>query len=643
MKELLIGLNKEQLEAVKHTEGPVIIFAGAGSGKTRILTRRAAYLIKGGIADPKNILAITFTNKAAEEMKTRIKNLVGSSADSMWISTFHSMCARILRKYAHCIGYDSKFTIYDTDDSKALFKKIIKSFGYEKEISEKVCQWMISKAKNAGYTAEEYSKISEDKKISRCYDAYEENMFMNNCMDFDDLLIKTWELFNTCPDVLEEYQKQFLYLMVDEYQDTNHIQFELVKQLSDGTENICIVGDDDQSIYKFRGADITNILNFESYYPSAKKIFLEKNYRSTQNILDTANAVISNNKYRKAKKLWTDKSCGEKVSYISFYDAEEEADYIISDIKKSKWNLSDVAILYRSNMQSRLIEEACLSHKVPYQIVGGLNFYQRKEIKDMIAYLKILINPSDEISIKRILNVPKRGVGNKTIEKIDDFVVSNRLSFYNALKRQNEISGISKKTRESIMDFISFMESNISSLSVFALKGCDSSWSVSGYLNTILNMYGYLDELSRSCDPEEYIIKKENIMEFINKIISLELSADGIDLRRFLEDIALISEKKEESGDKITMMTLHASKGLEFKKVYIVGMNDGLFPSGHTLCNSEDLEEERRLCYVGITRAMESLTLTSSKYRMLNGKTTYMPESTFINELPKENVSITRM
>ncbi len=643
MKELLTDLNKEQLEAVKHTKGPVIIFAGAGSGKTRILTRRAAYLIKSGIANPKNILAITFTNKAAEEMKTRIKSLVGTLADAMWISTFHSMCVRILRKHAHCIGYDSKFTIYDTDDSKALLKRIIKSLGYEKEISEKVCQWMISKAKNSGQTAEEYARSSEDEKISKCYEAYEESMLMNNCMDFDDLLIKTWELFDTCPDVLEEYQNQFLYIMVDEYQDTNHIQFELVKQLSGGTENVCVVGDDDQSIYKFRGADITNILNFETYYPSAKKVLMEENYRSTQNILDTANAVISNNLHRKSKRLWTDKPKGEKVSYLSFYDAEEEADYIISDIKKSKWNLSDVAILYRSNMQSRLIEEACLSYKVPYRIVGGLNFYQRKEIKDMISYLKILLNPSDEVCVKRILNVPKRGIGNKTIEKVEAFAASNKTSFYNALKRQNEIPGISKKTRESITNFVLFIESNISSFLTSVSKGHTSAWSVSSYLDTIIHKNGYFDELSREYEPEEYRSKKENVMEFINKIISLESSAAGMDLKKFMEDIALISEKKEESGDKITMMTLHASKGLEFKKVYITGMNDGLFPSGRALHGSEELEEERRLCYVGITRAMESLTLTSSRYRMLNGKTSYMPESTFINELPEKNVSITRM
>lgn len=643
MKKLLTGLNKEQLKAVKHTEGPVIIFAGAGSGKTRILTRRAAYLIQNGIANPKNILAITFTNKAAEEMKSRIRGLVGPLADSMWISTFHSMCARILRKNAHCIGYNSQFTIYDMDDSKSILKKIIKSLGYEKEISEKVCQWMISKAKNAGHTAEEYARISEDEKISKCFEVYEESMLMNNCMDFDDLLLKTWELFDSCPDVLEEYQKQFLYIMVDEYQDTNHIQFELVKQLSGGTDNVCVVGDDDQSIYKFRGADITNILNFESYFPTAKRILMEENYRSTKNILDTANAVISNNRYRKAKRLWTTNPNGNKVSYISFHDAEEEADYIISDIKKSDWDLSNIAILYRSNMQSRLIEEACLTHNIPYRIIGGINFYQRKEIKDMISYLKILVNPSDEVCVKRILNVPKRGIGNKTIDKIDEYASLNKLTFYEALKKQFDIPGISSKTRHAIEAFCLLIEKNINLFTLSKLPETTTSWSVSSYLNAIANKEGYFDELAHDYDPEEYASKKENINEFINKIISLESSMRGMDLQKFLEDIALISEKKEEVGEKVTMMTLHASKGLEFKKVYIVGMNTGLFPCARASHGGEELEEERRLCYVGITRAMESLTLTSCRYRMINGRTSYMPESIFVNELPDKNVSITRM
>lgn len=644
MKNLLSDLNKEQQEAVTHTDGPLIIFAGAGSGKTRILTRRAAYLISKGI-DPSSILAITFTNKAADEMKRRIKELVGDIADKMWISTFHSMCVRILRKYAGLIGYDNQFTIYDTDDSKSLIKNIIKDFNCSKEMSEKTTQCMISSFKNAGISADDYASDPDcDKKVAECYTEYEERMFMSNSMDFDDLLIKTKELFDENRDILYKYQDKFKYVMVDEYQDTNRIQFELVKYLSGGYENICVVGDDDQSIYKFRGADITNILNFQSHYTSSDKIMLEQNYRSTKNILNTANSVISNNKNRVEKKLWTDQESGEKVTYISFEDAHAEASGVISDIKKSKYHYSDIAILYRSNMQSRLLEEACLDHSVPYQIIGGINFYQRKEIKDMIAYLKVIVNSADEVAIKRIINIPKRNIGTTTIHKIEEYAKENKLTFYGALLNSNKISTISAKTKKAINQFVQFLLESREKMYEAGILSADkdfpTSYTISSYLNEIINGLGYKEELTRMYDEDEARTKIENVTEFVDKVISLEKCTTPLKLSNFLENIALISDVKETDEDKITMMTLHSSKGLEFKKVYIVGMNNGLFPSQRSfIAGTEELEEERRLCYVGITRAMESLTLTSAKYRMQNGKYTSLSTSCFINEMPKNTLT----
>lgn len=643
MKELLSDLNDEQKKAVLHTKGPLIIFAGAGSGKTRILTRRAAYLISECKVEPEHILAITFTNKAADEMKTRIKALVGEEANSMWISTFHSMCARILRKYATYVGYNPNFTIYDTDDARSLIKNIIKDLDYTKVAHDRTIQSMISSLKNSGITLSEYEKSTDfDKVFFDIYSEYDEHMIMNNSMDFDDLLLKTKELFDNHIDVLYDYQDQFQYVMVDEYQDTNKIQFELVEQLSSGYGNICVVGDDDQSIYKFRGADITNILNFESTFPHAKKILLEQNYRSTKNILDAANGVIANNKHRTEKKLWTTHSAGEKVNFIEFDDATLEAYNVIVDIKKNKYSYSDVAILYRSNMQSRLLEESCFDYNIPYHIVGGINFYQRKEIKDMVAYLKILANPSDEISVKRIINIPKRSIGKTTIGKIEKYSKEKKQTFFQSLLEAEKIPSLSAKTVQSIKEFTIFILKKQKEMELAGILDVDvehpTPYTISQYLNFIYTSW-YNAELESNYAEEELINKKENVVEFIDKIISMEKESSPLKLHDLLENIALISEKNDDKSEKITMMTLHASKGLEFKKVYIVGMNNGLFPSDRSIfAKSEDLEEERRLCYVGITRAMESLTLTAARSRFMNGKYVTMDKSMFINEIPRSTV-----
>ena len=651
MSELLDGLNPVQKEAVLYKDGPLIIFAGAGSGKTRILTRRAAYLISECGVDPSEILAITFTNKAANEMKERIHKLIGKAADKMWISTFHSMCVKILRENASSIGFDPEFTIYDTDDSKALIKKILKDLKYDMKVGERAIQMTISNLKNAGITAEMYRKdLTVDDETSSefvtadVYDAYEEAMMMDNCLDFDDLLLKTKELFDTDLSVKYKYQDQFKYIMVDEYQDTNHIQLELVLDLAGGYENVCVVGDDDQSIYKFRGADITNILNFKKFYPAAKQIMLEQNYRSSKNILAAANAVISNNKKRTVKKLWTDNEEGEKIHLIRAYDEKDEAKRVISDIKKCGVCYSDIAILYRSNRQSRLLEEACFDLGVPYQIVGGLNFYQRKEIKDLICYLKVMLNPSDRISWKRIINVPKRSIGDTTISKIEEFADAEKITFYEALKRVNEIPKISSKTKSAVMAFMAFMTSArdmLTEAGYLSKSRIPGAWhySLKEYVTDILgdekDENGYLHYLSTEYEPEEASSKIENVSELLNKIIEFDSSTSEPKLSDFLEDVALIAEKeKSDEIQKITMMTLHSSKGLEFNRVYMVGMIDGVFPSGLCLSDESEIEEERRLCYVGMTRAIETLTLSYAERRMNKGYFMYCPESRFLEEIP---------
>lgn len=644
MEELLKGLNKQQKEAVLYTEGPLIVFAGAGSGKTRVLTRRAAYLVSECKVDPSSILAITFTNKAADEMKDRIRSLIGEQANDMWISTFHSMCARILRAHATNIGYDNRFTIYDTDDCKSLIKKIVKRLGYpKKEWNEKSIQCRISSLKNDGISANDFEPIlGYDKLFAKIYSEYEEEMFMSNCLDFDDLLMKTDELLDQCPDILYDYQDKFRYVMVDEYQDTNKIQFKLVKKLADGYGNVCVVGDDDQSIYKFRGANVKNILRFGADFPSVKKILLEQNYRSTKTILNAANSVIANNTKRAEKRLWTDNPVGEKIKYYELADAKEEADRIISDIKSGKYEYSDIAILYRSNRQSRLLEEACLAYEVPYQIIGGISFYQRKEIKDMTAYLKVIENPSDSVSVKRIINVPKRGIGDTTVSKVEAYADSNKLTLFQALLDVDRITGISAKAKKSIHGFIDFITLNQKEMEAAKIIGSGSPEPnihvVSRYMESILGSLGYVEELEKSCEPEEFENKHGNLLEFIEKIISIENGSKPLKLTELLESIALVSEAKGSEGGKVSMLTMHSSKGLEFKKVYIVGMTVGMFPTFNVAYSHSDdaMEEERRLCYVAITRAMESLTLSSTKFFTIKGELVRSERSPFLEEIPKE-------
>jgi DNA helicase-2/ATP-dependent DNA helicase PcrA len=639
--DILASMNTEQADAVFSLEGPVLVFAGAGSGKTRVLTYRAAYLIDVKKINPENILAITFTNKAANEMKTRIEALIGPSSNHMWVMTFHSMCARILRKHAYLLNYGNNFTIYDTDDSKALLKKIIKDLSYGDFFSPKDALNFISSLKCKGTKPEDYFAVSTiDQYLKTCYEEYEKLLFENNALDFDDLLLKVYDLFTEFPDVLEQYQKTFRYIMVDEYQDTNGIQFQLIYFLAKAHENLFVVGDDDQSIYSFRGADINNILGFQDIYPDAKIIKLEENYRSTANILNTANAVIKNNDSRASKTLHTKNATGQKIIYTETESANYEAEFVIRDILNGSYDYSDIAILYRTNAQSRLLEEACIRYNVPYRIVGGVNFYQRKEIKDLVAYLKIIANPADSLSIKRIINVPRRSIGQTTIAKIETYAKSNKVSFYQALMKASEIPGISKKTTASITQFINTIESlkyKLSKAGALDISG-DGSFSIQEYLNYIVYDMGYLEELEKSVDIEVYTNKKENIEELINKVLEFETLEGTFKLDKLLENIALVSETDEDAEtDKITLMTLHASKGLEFKKVYLVGLEDGIFPSSMSLVDN-NLEEERRLCYVGITRAIKSLTITSAASRMVNGRYQKSKHSRFIDEMPNKYV-----
>lgn len=632
-------LNKPQIEAVTCTEGPLIVFAGAGSGKTRVLTYRISYMISEKKVDPENILAITFTNKAANEMKERIKLLVGDESDFIWAMTFHSMCARILRMYADRISYENNFTIYDTDDSKKLIKEIIQRLKIDdKKMNEKNIQCMISSLKNNGVMPDTFIAISDyEKKVKEIYQLYEEQMFINNAFDFDDLLLKTEELLSNNDDVLEILQNRFKYILVDEYQDTNHIQFKLIELLAKKYQNICVVGDDDQSIYGFRGADVSNILDFQKQYPKAKIIKLEQNYRSTQEILGNANAVISHNKIRAKKKLWSMIEKGDKVTHRRFKSAEEEANSVMRDIFAGMYDYDDIAILYRSNAQSRLLEEAAIRYKIPYQIIGGINFYQRREIKDLISYLRIIANPSDSVSVERALGVPKRNIGKATIEKIKIYAKDNHTSFYQALKENDKIDSLNVKTKSRIKEFIKQMEDYKERLEAAGgLDGeGDGSYSIEMFAKDILSKVGYMDELERTCEEDDLHNRVENINEFLNKIIEFENDSPEPLLSKFLEDISLISDTSDDdSKSKVKMMTIHSSKGLEFKEVYMVGMDEMLFPSSRALVDGKDgLEEERRLCYVGMTRAKEKLILTSTKERMYNGKYTRLFASRFLSEM----------
>ena len=620
-------LNDKQKQAVFTTEGPLLLLAGAGSGKTGVLMHRIAYLIEEKHVDPYNIMAITFTNKAAKEMKERIGKLIGEEGNFVWVMTFHSSCVRFLRRFIDKIGFDNSFTIYDSDDQRTLMKKIFKENNINASVyKERAVLNIISSCKNELMSPAEYMKSAIDsyeKGVARLYEIYQSTLKKNNALDFDDLICRSVELFEKCPEVLDYYQNRFRYIMVDEYQDTNTAQFRLIYLLAQKYGNICVVGDDDQSIYKFRGANIENILSFEESLENVKVIKLEQNYRSTGNILDAANAVIKNNRGRKDKSLWTEGESGENIELRQFQTASEEADNIIKDIRdRARNNFRDFAVLYRTNAQSRLLEERCVTLGIPYQLVGGVNFYQRKEIKDVLAYLKTIANGSDDIALLRIINVPKRGIGATTIAKVSEYANENNISLYDAMSI-SEMAGVGKAS-EKIKSFITMIEE-------FREK-FEKKANIANTIEELLDETGYIESLYDEGEIEAES-RKENIDELINKSGEYE----GGELSLFLEDVSLVADidRMDENADRITLMTLHGAKGLEFDTVYLAGMEEGLFPSSMSSNSREDLEEERRLAYVGITRAKKNLILTSAKQRMVNGETRYSLISRFVSEIPK--------
>ncbi|SCJ40861.1 ATP-dependent DNA helicase pcrA [uncultured Clostridium sp.] len=627
-------LNPMQREAVFTTEGPLLVLAGAGSGKTRALTHRVAYLIEERGVKPWNILAITFTNKAAGEMRERVNQLVDFGADSVWVSTFHSLCVRILRRFIENLGYTTDFSIYDSDDTKTLMKQIFKDLEVnQKVLKERGVLGVISSAKNEMISPEEFllsAKADGDSRLQRIgelYMEYQKRLKKNNALDFDDLLVKTVELFQANQEVLEYYQDRFRYIMVDEYQDTNTVQFKLVSLLAAKYRNICVVGDDDQSIYRFRGANIKNILSFEETFPGAKVIKLEQNYRSTKMILDSANEVIKNNAGRKDKTLWTENEVGERPVFREFGSSFDEAEWVVRDIVKKGGPWKDYAILYRTNAQSRLFEEKCIAYNLPYRLVGGVNFYQRKEIKDILCYLKTIANGRDDLAVQRIINVPKRGIGAMSVARVNMFAMENDMSFYEALERVQAVPGIGKAALK-----IGVFTDQIGEFR----KMLREEKTIKDVIEAVLEKTGYREELKEEGEVEAES-RLENIEELINKAVSYWESADEPSLSEFLEEVALVADidSMDESEDRIILMTLHSAKGLEFPYVYLVGMEDGLFPSMMSLMEGpEALEEERRLCYVGITRAEKRLTLTAAKSRMVKGEMQYARTSRFINEIP---------
>lgn len=634
-------LNEPQREAVFHTDGPLLILAGAGSGKTRVLTHRIAYLIEERGVNPWNILAITFTNKAAGEMRQRVDDLVGFGSESIWVSTFHSACVRILRRYIDRLGYDNRFTIYDTDDQRTLMKEVCRKVDIDtKRFKERMLLSVISSAKNEMIMPEEFELNAGGdfarQQMAKVYREYEAQLKANNALDFDDLLVKTVQLLDTQPDVRESYQERFRYILVDEYQDTNTVQFKLVSLLAGKYRNLCVVGDDDQSIYKFRGANIRNILDFEKEFPDARVIKLEQNYRSTENILNAANSVIRNNKGRKDKTLWTDNGEGEKICLKQFDTGYDEAGFIAEDIKKSVNEgaaYNDHAILYRTNAQSRLFEEKFVAMNIPYKIVGGINFYSRREIKDILAYLKTIDNGQDDLAVRRIINVPKRGIGLTTINRVQESAAERGIGFYEALLAPDLIAGVGRSASK-LDSFAALIE---------YFKGQAEKESLTDLLNEIIEKTGYIESLDAD-DPEEAEARIQNIDELVSKAAAYEEDCadrdEAASLSGFLEEVALVADidSLDENQDYVVLMTLHSAKGLEFPRVYLAGMEDGLFPSYMTVTGDdpEELEEERRLCYVGITRAEQKLTLTCAHRRMVRGDMQYNKMSRFIKEIPME-------
>ena len=631
------NLNEQQKEAVFTVNGPLLILAGAGSGKTSVITHRIAYLIDKAGVNPYNILAITFTNKAAGEMRERVDKLVGFGSEQIHVSTFHSMCVRILRRFADRIDYDNSFSIYDTDDQKHVMKEVLKKLEIDpKLLKDREVLNAISHCKDELITVDEYIRDSagdfKKQKIASCYLEYERTLKKNNAFDFDDLLMKTVELFKANPDVLENYQRRWQFIMVDEYQDTNTAQFELIRLLAGTTHNLCVVGDVDQSIYRFRGANIRNILDFEHFYPEAKVVKLEQNYRSHQNILDAANAVIRNNSSRKSKALWSERDKGPKIRFREFDDAYEESEYVSCEIKHSvregTSEYKENAILYRTNAQSRSFEERLVRDNVPYKIVGGINFYSRREIKDLIAYLKTIDNGRDDLAVRRIINVPKRGIGLTSMGKVADGADSAGISFFDALDRP-DITGIRGATQDKLHNF-----SNM----ILMLRAKLESEGVAGILDAVLDVTDYINLMD--VDSEEEAEERiEYIEEFRSKLQIYVDNSEEPSLSEFLEEIALIADidSVDENDNRVLLMTIHSAKGLEFKNVYLVGMEDGLFPSYMSIQSGQiEIEEERRLAYVAITRAKDELTVTTARARMIHGETQCNPVSRFIREIPTE-------
>ncbi|MBV7506248.1 DNA helicase PcrA [Bacillus sp. sid0103] len=637
--KLLNGLNPEQQSAVKTTDGPLLLMAGAGSGKTRVLTHRIGYLIVEKRVNPYNILAITFTNKAAREMRERIGKMMGGVAEEIWISTFHSMCVRILRRDIDRIGFNRNFTILDSTDQQSVVKTILKEKNIDpKKFDPRAILGAISSAKNELIDPEEYKKTGggyfEDV-VGNVYEEYQKRLRKNQALDFDDLIMMTIQLFKRVPDVLEYYQRKFQYIHVDEYQDTNKAQYLLVKQLASRFKNLCVVGDSDQSIYRWRGADIANILSFEKDYPNATVILLEQNYRSTKRILLAANKVIENNMNRKAKNLWTENPEGNKLVYYRADSEQSEAQFVAGKIKEitrnNQYKLTDIAILYRTNAQSRVMEEVLLKSNIEYSIVGGTKFYDRKEIKDMLAYLRLISNPDDDISLRRIINVPKRGIGSSSVDKIANFADMHDLSLFQALESV-ELLGLSPKITKAAREFRDLI-GNYTNMQEYL--------SVTELVEEVLDKTGYREMLKAEKSLEAQS-RLENLEELLSVTKSFEDSSEDKSLVAFLTDLALVAdidaldEETQEKVDSITLMTLHSAKGLEFPVVFLIGMEEGVFPHSRSLMEEVEMEEERRLAYVGITRAEQTLFLTNAQMRTLFGRTNMNPPSRFISEIPAD-------
>jgi len=637
--QLLTGLNDKQQEAVKTTDGPLLIMAGAGSGKTRVLTHRIAYLMVEKQIAPWNILAITFTNKAAREMKERIQHILGPGADDIWISTFHSMCVRILRRDSDRMGINRNFSILDTTDQLSVIKTVLKEKNLDpKKYDPRSILGTISSAKNELLTPDEFDKTASshyEQVVSDVYKEYQRKLRKNQSLDFDDLIMTTIQLFQRVPEVLETYQRKFQYIHVDEYQDTNRAQYMLVKFLAARFQNLCVVGDSDQSIYRWRGADIANILSFEKDYPQAKVILLEQNYRSTKLILEAANEVIKHNSNRKPKKLWTENLEGSKITYYRADSEAAEGQFVAGKIKQlvdsGQRKFSDIAILYRTNAQSRIIEEVLLKSNINYTIVGGIKFYDRKEIKDLLAYLRLIANPDDDISLLRVINVPKRGVGSTSVDKIANYAIANDLSIFQALEEIEQV-GVSARVVNALVEFRELIRN---------LGNMQDYLSVTELAEEIIEKSGYREMLKQEKTLEAQS-RLENIDEFLSVTQTFEKQSEDKSLVAFLTDLALVSdidkleEDEQQQNDAIVLMTLHSAKGLEFPVVFLIGLEEGVFPHSRSLMEEDEMEEERRLMYVGVTRAEQELYITNAQMRTLFGRTSMNPESRFIKEIPSE-------